>query len=68
MEFLTHLPTLTAFALTLMLTLLLPRLMERLHMPGPVGYIVAGIILGPNLRAAHSHSASVGISLAAHLA
>lgn len=51
MEFLAHLPDLTAFALTLMLTLLLPRLMERLHLPGPVGYILAGIILGPNLLA-----------------
>jgi len=51
LEFLTHLPELTAFALTLMLTLLLPRLMERLHLPGPVGYILAGIILGPNLLA-----------------
>lgn len=50
-EFLTHLPMLTAFALTLMLTLLLPKLMERLHLPGPVGYIVAGIILGPNVLA-----------------
>ncbi|MBI2740472.1 MAG: cation:proton antiporter [Rhodospirillales bacterium] len=51
MEFLTHLPDLTAFALTLMLTLLLPRMMERLHLPGPVGYILAGIILGPNVLA-----------------
>src|SRR5262245_12597265 len=34
-----------------MLTLVLPRLMERLHLPGPVGYILAGIILGPNLLA-----------------
>jgi Kef-type K+ transport system membrane component KefB len=51
LEFLTHLPELTAFALTLMLTLLLPQLMERLRLPGPVGYILAGIILGPNLLA-----------------
>lgn len=51
MEFLTHLPDLTNLALTLMLTLLLPKLMERLRMPGPVGYILAGIILGPNLLA-----------------
>jgi len=51
LEFLTHLPTLTAFALTLMLTLLLPSLMERLRLPGPVGYILAGIILGPSLLA-----------------
>lgn len=51
MEFLSHLPTLTAFAFTLMLTLLLPRLMERLRLPGPVGYILAGIILGPQVLA-----------------
>lgn len=51
MEFLTHLPDLTNLALTLMLTLLLPQLMERLRLPGPVGYILAGIILGPSLLA-----------------
>lgn len=51
MEFLTHLPTLTSFALTLMLTLVLPSLMERLRLPGPVGYILAGIILGPQVLA-----------------
>lgn len=49
MEFLTHLPTLTAFSLTLMLTLVLPNLMERVHLPRPVGYILAGIILGPHV-------------------
>jgi Kef-type K+ transport system membrane component KefB len=49
MEFFSHLPTLTAFALTLMLTLVLPNLMERMHLPRPVGYILAGIVLGPNL-------------------
>jgi Kef-type K+ transport system membrane component KefB len=48
-EFFAHLPTLTSFALTLMLTLVLPSLMERLLLPGPVGYILAGIILGPQL-------------------
>ena len=51
MEFFTHLPTLTSFALTLMLTLVLPSLMERLRLPGPVGYILAGIILGPQVLA-----------------
>ncbi len=51
MEFLAHLPTLTSFALTLMLTLVLPSLMERLRLPGPVGYILAGIILGPQVLA-----------------
>ena len=48
-EFFTHLPMLTAFALTLMLTLVFPSLMERLRLPGPVGYILAGIILGPQV-------------------
>jgi Kef-type K+ transport system membrane component KefB len=50
-EFFSHLPVLTAFALTLMLTLVLPSLMERLRLPRPVGYILAGIILGPNVLA-----------------
>jgi Kef-type K+ transport system membrane component KefB len=48
-EFFAHLPTLTSFAFTLMLTLVLPSLMERLRLPGPVGYILAGIILGPQV-------------------
>lgn len=51
MEFILHLPILTSFALTLMLTLVLPSLMERFRLPRPVGYIVAGIILGPNMLA-----------------
>ena len=51
MEFFAKLPTLTAFALTLMLTLVLPGLMERLRLPRPVGYILAGIILGPHALA-----------------
>ena len=49
MEFFSHLPILTSFALTLMLTLVLPSLMERLHLPRPVGYILAGVLLGPNV-------------------
>jgi Kef-type K+ transport system membrane component KefB len=48
-DFLAHLPSLTAFAFTLMLTLVFPSLMERLRLPGPVGYILAGIILGPQV-------------------
>lgn len=64
MEFLTHLPDLTAFALTLMLTLLLPRLMERLRLPGPVGYILAGIVLGPNLLAVLSPDGKVVVFFA----
>jgi Kef-type K+ transport system membrane component KefB len=49
LEFFSHLPILTSFALTLMLTLVLPSLMERLHLPRPVGYILAGVLLGPNV-------------------
>lgn len=49
MEFFSHLPILTSFALTLILTLVLPNLMERLHLPRPVGYILAGVLLGPNV-------------------
>ncbi|MCP4620121.1 MAG: cation:proton antiporter [Bradyrhizobium sp.] len=51
MEFFSHLPILTSFALTLMLTLVFPSLMERFRLPRPVGYILAGIILGPNVLA-----------------
>lgn len=51
MDFMTHLPMLTSFALTLMLTLVLPSLMEHLRLPRPIGYIAAGVILGPNLLA-----------------
>jgi Kef-type K+ transport system membrane component KefB len=32
-----------------MLTLVLPSLMERLRLPRPIGYILAGIVLGPNV-------------------
>jgi len=49
LEFFTHLPSLTAFALTLMLTLVLPSFMRRAHLPGPIGYILAGVILGPQI-------------------
>ncbi len=51
MEFFAQLPTLTAFALTLILTLVFPTVMERLRLPRPVGYILAGIILGPHVLA-----------------
>jgi Na+:H+ antiporter len=47
-----HLPQLTVFALFLMLTLTLPRLMQRWHLPGPIGFILAGILLGPQVLGA----------------
>lgn len=48
MELYTHIPTFGRFGLALMLTLTMPRLMTRLGLPGPIGFIVAGIILGPH--------------------
>jgi Kef-type K+ transport system membrane component KefB len=51
LQFLGQLPPLTSFALTLMLTLVLPGLMQRVRLPRPVGYILAGIILGPHVLA-----------------
>src|SRR6516165_2897225 len=47
-----HLTPLTAIALVLMLTLTLPRLMQLLRLPGPIGFILAGILLGPQVLGA----------------
>jgi Kef-type K+ transport system membrane component KefB len=47
MELYTYIPALGRFALALILTLTLPRLMSRVGLPGPIGFIIAGIILGP---------------------
>jgi Kef-type K+ transport system membrane component KefB len=44
-----HLTLLSRFALVMGLVLLLPKLMERLRLPGVLGFILAGILLGPNL-------------------
>ena len=44
-----RLAPLTQFALFLVLTLTLPRLMQRLRLPGPIGFILAGILLGPQV-------------------
>ena len=49
MDLVHHLPKLTAFAWCLLLTLTVPRLMQRLRLPGPIGFIVAGILLGPQV-------------------
>ncbi|QJE94543.1 cation:proton antiporter [Luteolibacter luteus] len=38
---------LTAFAIAMALTVLLPRLMERLRLPSILGFIIAGFLLGP---------------------
>lgn len=38
---------LTAFAMVMALTILMPRLMERLRLPPILGYILAGFLLGP---------------------
>lgn len=44
-----HLPHLTSFALCLLFMLTLPRLMQRLGLPGPIGFILTGIVLGPQV-------------------
>jgi Kef-type K+ transport system membrane component KefB len=43
-----YIPSLGRFALALALTLTLPRVMGKLRLPGPIGFIIAGIILGPH--------------------
>ena len=58
-----HLPQLTVFALCLMLTLTLPRVMERFRLPGPIGFILAGIILGPQVLGASARTARSSSSL-----
>jgi Kef-type K+ transport system membrane component KefB len=44
-----ELSMLTKFAIAMAMALLLPRVMERLRLPGVLGFIVAGVILGPGL-------------------
>ncbi len=41
-----HLPMLAKFVIILTGVLLLPRLMERLKLPGVLGYILAGVLFG----------------------
>ena len=44
-----HLTLLTRFALAIGLSVLLPKAMERLRLPAVLGFILAGVLLGPNL-------------------
>jgi len=44
-----HLPMLAKFVILLTGILLLPRLMERMRLPGVLGYILAGVLIGPPL-------------------
>lgn len=44
-----ELSLLTKFAVAMAMVLLLPRLMERLRLPGVLGFIVAGVVLGPGI-------------------
>jgi Kef-type K+ transport system membrane component KefB len=44
-----HLSLLSRFAIAIGLALLLPKAMERLRLPGVLGFILAGILLGPRL-------------------
>lgn len=42
-----ELTAMAKFAIALLMTLLLPRLLERWRLPGVLGFIAAGVILGP---------------------
>ena len=44
-----HLSLLTKFIIVMMGTVLLPRLMERVRLPPVLGYILAGVVIGPIL-------------------
>lgn len=43
-----HMPQLSRFAVALFLGLMLPQLAQKARLPGPIGLIIAGIILGPH--------------------
>jgi Kef-type K+ transport system membrane component KefB len=47
-ETLTHLPTLTRFAIALAVFLFVPKLCERIRLPAAVGLLAAGVLLGPS--------------------
>jgi Kef-type K+ transport system membrane component KefB len=48
-EFVSHLSALSKFAIVIGFVVLLPKAMERLRLPGVLGFIGAGVLLGPNL-------------------
>ncbi len=43
-----NLPLLAKFAVVMLLILLLPRIAERARLPGVVGFLLAGLLLGPH--------------------
>jgi Kef-type K+ transport system membrane component KefB len=47
-ETLTHLPTLTRFAIALAVFLFVPKVCERIRLPSAVGLLAAGVFLGPS--------------------
>jgi len=48
MELAEHLSPLTTFGIAIACSVVLPKLMERLRLPGVLGFILAGILIGPN--------------------
>src|SRR5689334_4168853 len=53
---------LTRLAMGLLLVLILPKLMERIRLPGVLGFILAGVILGPGLTGVlDSESKTIGL-------
>ncbi len=49
MEIFEQLSVLTRLAIGLLMVLFLPRLMERYRLPGVLGFILAGLLLGPGI-------------------
>ena len=47
-EFVANLSPLTKFALAIGLAVILPKAMERLKLPSVLGFIVVGVLIGPN--------------------
>lgn len=61
-----HLSMLSKFALVMGMTLLLPKLMERFRLPGVLGFIAAGMVVGPPLLGMIDHDSKI-ISLFSEL-
>ena len=59
MNFFTELPTLSRFAIILALIIIFPRCAERIGLPGIVGLLIGGYLLGPNALGVIQHEGPV---------
>lgn len=57
-----HLSLLTKFIIVMMGTVLLPRLLERVRLPPVLGYILAGVVIGPILTKRFGKQVSVELT------